>query len=87
MLRYMTEAIFPWYILHQTIIVMAGFWLTRQGLSAGVEASLVILTTIAGCGLIHEFIIRRVGVLRPLFGLRMRPKQTSAPDRALLPTS
>ena len=86
-LRYMTEAIFPWYILHQTIIVMAGFWLTRQGLSAGVEASLVILTTIARCGLIHEFIIRRVGVLRPLFGLRMRPKQTSAPDRALLPTS
>jgi transketolase len=33
-LTYLTEAIFPWYILHQTLTVMLGFWLTRQNLPA-----------------------------------------------------
>ena len=69
-LTYMTEAIFPWYILHQTITVMAGYWLTRQGLGVWIEAPLVILATFGGCALLHELVIRRVGFLRPLFGLK-----------------
>ncbi|WP_084398594.1 acyltransferase family protein [Henriciella aquimarina] len=69
-LTYMTGAVFPWYILHQTLIVMAGFWLTRQGLSAGVEAGLLVLATLGGCALLHEGVIRRVAWLRPWFGLK-----------------
>ena len=69
-LTYMTEAIFPWYILHQTLTVMLGYWLTRQGLPVGLEAVLVIGGTFAGCALLHELVIRRVGFLRPLFGLK-----------------
>lgn len=69
-LTYMTEAIFPWYILHQTIIIMAGFWLTRQSLGAPTEIGLVIFITISGCALIHELLIRRISILRPLFGLK-----------------
>ena len=69
-LTYMTEAIFPWYILHQTLTVMLGYWLTRQGLPVGVEALLVIGGTFAGCALLHELVIRRVSFLRPLFGLK-----------------
>ena len=78
-LTYMTEAIFPWYILHQTITVMAGFWLTRQGLNVWVEAPLVILATFGGCALLHELVIRRVGFLRPLFGLKPGAKATPVP--------
>jgi len=66
----MTEAIFPWYILHQTLTVMLGYWLTRQDLPVGIEAPLVIGGTFAGCALLHELVIRRVGFLRPLFGLK-----------------
>ncbi|MBL4869932.1 MAG: acyltransferase family protein [Robiginitomaculum sp.] len=69
-LTYMTEAIFPWYILHQTIIIMAGYSLTRQGLSVGVEFILVTLATIAGCAIGNEFLIRRWTWIRPLFGLK-----------------
>ncbi|MEZ5999183.1 acyltransferase family protein [Hyphomonas sp.] len=78
-LTYMTEAIFPWYILHQTITVMAGYWLTRQGLSVWVEAPLVILATFGGCALLHELVIRRVGFLRPLFGLKPAAKAAAVP--------
>ncbi|MEP4052753.1 MAG: acyltransferase family protein [Litorimonas sp.] len=68
-LTYLTEAIFPYYILHQTIIVMAGFWLTRQGLNVWTEFAAVMAATILGCGIGHE-IIRRIKWLRPLFGLK-----------------
>ncbi len=81
-LTYMTEAIFPWYILHQTITVMAGYWLTRQGLSVWVEAPLVILATFGGCALLHELVIRRVGFLRPVFGLKPMMKSRPLPAPA-----
>ena len=71
-LTYMTEAIFPWYILHQTLIVIAGYWLTRQGLSVSFEFILLVAVTLSGCFLLHEFIIRRLKLLRPLFGLKLQ---------------
>ena len=75
LLTYMTKAIFPWYILHQTLIILAGFWLTRQGLNVWAEFALVITVTVAGCFLLNELIIRRVPVLRPLFGLPYRQER------------
>lgn len=69
-LSYMTEAIFPWYILHQTFIVIFGFWLTRQGLSPMLEFGLITVLTFASCLFVHENIIRKSPVLRPLFGLK-----------------
>jgi hypothetical protein len=67
--RYLTDAIFPFYILHQTIIVMLGHRISGLGLSAGSEAALLAGATMAGCWAGYEA-VRRVGWLRPLFGLR-----------------
>ena len=77
--RYLTEAIFPVYILHQTITVSAGYSLTRTGLGVWSEFALVTVITFAGFE-----IIRRIGVLRPLFGLN--PKKKSPPQGAAEPS-
>ncbi len=69
-LPYATEAVYPWYILHQSLIVPLAFVLIPLRLGPAVEPLLVLGGTIAGCLLLHEFVIRRVGVLRPLFGLK-----------------
>ena len=69
-LAYATEAVFSWYILHQTITVVAGYNLGKLSLGPVVEPVLVLLATFGGCLLIHEFIIRRTRILRPLFGLK-----------------
>lgn len=69
-LSYLTEAIFPYYILHQTFIVVAGFYLTQHALGAWTEFVLVTLATVIGCALLHEYVIRRVRWLRPWFGLQ-----------------
>lgn len=73
-LPYATEAVYPWYILHQSLIVPLAFVLIPLRLGPVVEPLLVSGGTIAGCLLLHEFVIRRVGVLRPLFGLKRRPR-------------
>ncbi|NND81784.1 MAG: acyltransferase family protein [Gammaproteobacteria bacterium] len=79
-LSYMTEAIFPWYILHQTLIVMAGYWLTRTGVTVWPEFLLLTLATFGGCYLINEYLIRRWRPIRPLFGLRNKPpRETEQP--------
>jgi hypothetical protein len=69
-LPYATEAVYPWYILHQTIILVVGYNLAQLQLGLFVESLLVLLATIGGCLVLHEFVIRRVGFLRPLFGLK-----------------
>ena len=71
-LVYMTKAVFAWYILHQSLIIVAGYWLTRQGLPVAVEFMAVTGATIAGC-LILEVLVRKSIILRPLFGMRLVP--------------
>jgi Acyltransferase family len=67
--RYLTDAVFPYYIVHQTAIILIAHQLRGLGLPASIEASIVISGTLASCAVTYE-IVRRIGVLRPLFGLK-----------------
>ena len=86
-LPYATEAVYPWYILHQSLIVLLAYWLIPLKLGGGVESALVIGGTIIGCLLLHEFVIRRVGLLRPLFGLKRKRNSNLARGTAIGPAS
>ena len=67
-LRYLTGAIFCYYVLHQTITIIAGYYLTEYQLGAVAESILVLAFTIAGCMLGFE-LIRRVPGIGILFGV------------------
>jgi len=69
-LSYLNDAVYPFYILHQTLIVVFGYHLSQLNLGPIIEPLLLILLTIAGC-LIGFEIIRRTDFLRPLFGLKV----------------
>jgi hypothetical protein len=79
--RYLTDAVFPYYIVHQTAIIMIAHALRGGDLPAWLEASLVIAGTVAACVLTYE-IVRRVAILRPLFGLRAALSEPRLPARA-----
>jgi hypothetical protein len=66
--RYLTTAVFPVYILHQTVIVVAAHALQPVRLDPLLEGVVLVLATTALCFLGYEA-IRRVTFLRPLFGL------------------
>ena len=84
--RYLTSAIFPVYILHQTVIVVVAHALKPSHLSPPIEGALLVLVTAATCFLSYEA-IRRVRLLRPLFGLEISRSaagtQRLAPDMAV----
>ena len=67
----LTEAVFPFYIIHQTIIVVVMFWLLPLGLSGNAEFAILVAATVAGC---WAFYLggRAVPLLRPLISLRAR---------------
>jgi Acyltransferase family len=79
--RYLTDAIFPYYIVHQTAIIMIAHGLRGSGLSAGVEAAVIVGGTAATCIVTFE-IVRRIGWLRPLFGLKPETPVGAIPMRA-----
>jgi hypothetical protein len=76
-LTYLTLGVFPFYIIHQTFIVVAGRQLAKQGLPQGLEALILIAGTFACCFVTYE-IVRRVTLLRPLFGLKPAPPARAA---------
>jgi surface polysaccharide O-acyltransferase-like enzyme len=76
-LRYLTDAVFPCYLAHQTILVIAAHHLKRLDLPAGTEAVLLVSITLGGSLLIYE-IVRRIGPIRPLWGLKPRVRGTPA---------
>lgn len=78
-LRYLTQAVFPVYILHQTVIIIASQYLKPFAIPPLLEGPLLIVLTFAACFGAYE-VIRRVGWLRPLFGLKRtsRARPTAA---------
>jgi hypothetical protein len=77
--RYLTTAIFPVYILHQTVIVVVAHALKPSHLYPPVEGVVLVMVTVATCFLGYEA-IRRVRLLRPLFGLE-RGSRSAVPER------
>jgi len=76
----LTEAVFPLYIVHQTIIIGGAVALRPLALPAGAEALLLVTLTFA-CGLASWLFARRVGWLRPWMGMNAirRPARASRP--------
>jgi hypothetical protein len=66
--RYLNAAIFPVYILHQTVIIVLAHTLQPANLAPPVEGFLLVTTTTASCFLAYD-LIRRVRLLQPLFGV------------------
>lgn len=71
-LRYLTDAVFPCYLAHQTILVIAVWLLRPTGLAPIAEAVVLGLITFGGSLLVYEA-VRRVGWLRPVWGLKPLP--------------
>jgi len=66
--RYLTDAVFPVYIAHQTLIVVMAHAFKPLQLAPGFEAALLMILTACGSFALYEM-VRRVPLVRPLFGL------------------
>ncbi|UVH55417.1 acyltransferase family protein [Variovorax paradoxus] len=71
-LRWANESVYPWYVLHQTLIIVGVAALAPLALGPVIEPALLVLLTLVGCWALTDGLIRRFNLLRPLFGLKLR---------------
>ncbi|MDR4886011.1 acyltransferase family protein [Fredinandcohnia sp. QZ13] len=75
-LKYTSEASMPFYILHQPIIILIGFFIYNLGWLVPVKLFFLVATAFLIIMCLYHFIIRRVNFLRVLFGLKEMKKET-----------
>lgn len=72
-LSYLSQAAYPVYILHLIFLFLGSSLIFPLALSAPLKFVVVLAFTVAGCFTAFE-LIRRVSILRPLFGLKMQER-------------
>ncbi|MCA1055826.1 acyltransferase family protein [Rossellomorea aquimaris] len=72
LLTYCSEASLPFYILHQPVIVIIGFWIKDLSWSIPVKGFFLVCMSFLTIWILYDLIVRRVAVLRFLFGLKGR---------------
>jgi glucans biosynthesis protein C len=71
------EAIFPFYLLHQPVIVVVGYFIIRWDLAVLLKVLLIIIISFSIIVGLYWLVIRRVNFLRVIFGMKMvRNKKT-----------
>ena len=74
-LPWATESVYPWYMLHQTLILIFAAALVPLAAGRVLEPILIAGGTVLGCLAITEMLVRPWRWARPLFGLK--PLQTA----------
>jgi hypothetical protein len=72
-LSYFTSAVYPFYILHQTIIVATGYYVVQWNAPIAIKLVSLIIICFGLTGLIYHYLIRPFIIPRILYGLK--PKQ------------
>ncbi|HEC01515.1 MAG TPA: acyltransferase, partial [Sphingomonadales bacterium] len=74
-LKYGNQLVYPFYILHQTVIVTLGYYVINWKLSGVSEYLIISIGTFVICGLLYETVIKNVNILRLLFGLNWHERR------------
>ena len=84
-LTYANEAVLPFYILHQTVLLGVGFFVVQWAIPGLLKWAIILLVSFPIIMLLYEFLVRRLNVLRILFGMKPKIKQpVTKPGEALL---
>nr|MBI1228657.1 acyltransferase family protein [Cytophagales bacterium] len=75
-LSYANEAVYPFYILHQTITVALGYLVMHWEWNLGAKFAFMSLGTFGLAWVLYEVAIRRWNWVRPLFGLKGQHRQS-----------
>jgi glucan biosynthesis protein C len=77
-LKYANEAVLPFYILHQTVLLCVGYFVVQWAIPDLLRWVIILVTSFGIIMVLYEFLVRRYNVMRFLFGMKPRPKAPSA---------
>jgi len=73
-LKYANEAVLPFYILHQTVLLVIGFFIVQWNIPDLVKWLIIAVFSFGTIIALYEVAIRRANVLRVLFGMKPERK-------------
>ena len=68
--RYANEAVLPFYLLHQTVIVVIGFYVVQWHTNALLKFLIISFTALTITLLLYEIVIKRTRLTRFCFGMK-----------------
>jgi glucan biosynthesis protein C len=71
-LAHVNEMVLPFYILHQTVIVIVAYFVVQTGLAIPFKYGITAVISLAVIVALYELLVHRIGVLRFLFGMRRK---------------
>ncbi len=74
LLAYCNQAVYPFYILHQTIIVIIGFYVVQTPDNTAFKYVFLLLVCFSICVLIYHLFIRPNNTMKFLFGMKKTKK-------------
>ncbi len=69
-LGYLSKAAYPVYIMHMLFLFLASLVVLPLDIDVRIKFLMVLLITVASCFAFYELVVKRVGVLSILFGLK-----------------
>jgi len=72
-LKYANRAVYPYYILHQTLIVAVGYYVVQWPLPIIIKLCILVVLCFLVLTTVYQFIIEPYALTRVLFGLKARP--------------
>jgi glucan biosynthesis protein C len=76
LLRHVNEGLYPFYILHQTVIIVIGYYICKNDWSVFLKFWTVSMLTLVICVIFYFFFIRPFNVVRLFFGMKWIAKTT-----------
>ena len=73
-LTYANEAVLPFYILHQTVLLCVGYFVVRWDIPVVAKFAVISSISFLLVIVIYEFLVRRWNAMRFLFGMRVKAK-------------
>jgi hypothetical protein len=75
---YSNEAILPFYLFHQTIILIVGWFVLPLNIGNLARFSIIAVVSFPLILILYEVFVRRIGFMRFLFGMTPKEKQLTA---------
>ncbi|WP_298421802.1 acyltransferase family protein [uncultured Kordia sp.] len=69
-LSYLSKAAYPVYIIHMFVLYASAMLILPLKINAWMQFLAITISTFIGCFIIYELIIKRIGFLKPFFGLK-----------------
>jgi glucan biosynthesis protein C len=74
-LRYAREGAYPFYVLHQSVIVAIGYYVVRMNAGALLKYFIIAAGSLAGTIVLYDLMVRRTNAARFLFGMKRLPSK------------